>query len=255
MSPRLNAYLAQTIQASQPSDNSVRVGTVTSLDGTTLKVSINDGEVDTGWLATFTPVVGQTVAVLRESAGWLTIGPILGDATVGDDPGGTTPAGGGVIGAAYWTGGTIATTGATEAAIGGWTAGDTFTFEDGQLYRWDFNYGYYDAAGTAHLIDFRLRKGFGTGGANPVLGTWRRNTTAGMGAQVQMASAHGFIKNVSGSTVASAVGATIQRVFTVGAAGNVSYYGDATYRMDLVVSHVGAVTSNPTLAAFANAIT
>lgn len=252
-SPRMNAYLAQAIQASQPSDNSVRIGTVVSLEGTTLKVEINSGTVETGWLSTFTPQVGQTVAVLRESAGWLTIGPILGAATESEEA--ESAAGGGVIGAAYWTGGTVAATGATEAAIAGWTGSDTFTFEPGQLYRWDFNYGLFDSAGTTHLIDFRLRKGFGTGGANPVLATWRRNTIVGMGAQVQMASVHGFVKNATGAAIATAVGATIQRIFTVGAAGNVAYYGDATYRMDLVFSHVGAITSNPTLAAFANAVT
>lgn len=82
MSPTMNAYLAAAITASQPDDNSVRTGTVFSIDGTTLGVEINGGVVPCGYLSNWVPAVGQTVAMMRQGADWLVLGPMGGPAAV-----------------------------------------------------------------------------------------------------------------------------------------------------------------------------
>lgn len=241
-----NAYLAGAIAASQPSDNTLRIGSVVSLDGTTLKVLVNGGTIDAGWLSTFAPQVGQTVAIMRESAGWLVIGPTQGPATPPDAP--VSSGGGGIVGEAYFSGGTTAlAAGGLENIMTAWTSGGNFTFEQGQLYRWNLAFGFYDSAGTAHLCDIRLRKGFSTGGLQ--LAQFRRVTVAGVGASiVQMGYHSGFIKNASGGQVVTPIGVSIQR----GAGtSNVALYGDATFQMVLTLEQVGAVGSYPTLAAIA----
>lgn len=82
----MNQYLAMAIAANSPDDNSVRTGRVVSLDGTTLSVEINGSVAPCGYLATWTPEVGQTVALIRQGADWLVIGPTAGPATVADPP-------------------------------------------------------------------------------------------------------------------------------------------------------------------------
>ena len=76
-----SAYLAQVIQQTQPVDNSIRTGTVYALDGTTLRVLINGGIVEAGYLASVNPKVGQTVAVLQQGADWLVLGAMAGPAS------------------------------------------------------------------------------------------------------------------------------------------------------------------------------
>lgn len=244
--PAMNAYLAQAIQQSQPDDNSLRTGEVFSLDGTTLGILVNGGVVPCGYLATWTPVVGQTVALLRQGADWFVLGPTAGPAS---PPDAVVPSGGGgTVGEAYFSGGTTASAAAgAENIMTAWTAGGTFTFEQGSLYRWKFAFGYYDTAGTAHLIDFRLRKGFTTAGLQ--LAQFRRTTTAGVGASiVQMGYHEGYIKNASGGQVVTAVGASVQRA---AGTGTVALYGDATFQMTLALEHVGTTAALPTLAAIA----
>lgn len=245
-SPRANAYLASAITASQPADNALRIGQVVSLNGTTLKVLVNAGEIEAGYLSTFSPQVGQTVAIMRESAGWLVIGPVSGPATPPDAP--VTAGGGGVVGEAYFSGGTTASAaGGLENIMTAWTGGGTFTFEQGQLYRWNLAFGFYDSAGTAHLCDIRLRKGFSTGGL--LVGQFRRVTVAGVGASiVQMGYHSGFIKNATGGQVVTPIGVSIQRS---AGTGTVALYGDATFQMNLTLEQVGAVSSYPALAAIA----
>lgn len=81
MSPTMNAYLAAAITANQPDDNSVRTGQVVSTDGTTLGVLINGAVVPCGYLSNWVPAVGQSVALIRQGADWLALGPMSGPAS------------------------------------------------------------------------------------------------------------------------------------------------------------------------------
>lgn len=248
--PRMNAYLATAIQAAQPDDNSIRTGVVQSLDGTTLGVLINGAVAPCGYLSNWTPEVGQTVALLRQGADWLVLGPMGGPASPEGTP--VAPSSGSlVVGEAYFTGGTTASAaGGTENIMTAWTRGGTFTFESGLVYRWNFAFGFYDAPATVHLCDMRLRKGFTTAGQQ--LAIFRRATVPGLGANVQMGFHQGYIKNVTGQTVTAAIGASIQRIVGTG---TVAYYGDAAYQMTLSMEQLGTVDRLSTLAATAVAIT
>jgi hypothetical protein len=61
----MNGYLAQVIQQQQPSDNDLRVGTVVADDGGAVRVNVNGGVLDCGYLRSYEPFSGDTVAVLR----------------------------------------------------------------------------------------------------------------------------------------------------------------------------------------------
>lgn len=245
--PEMNAYLATAIAASQPDDNSVRTGTVWSIDDTKLGVLINGAVAPCGYLSTWSPVVGQTVAMMRQGADWLVLGPVGGPASP-SDPDVSTGGGISVVGEAYFSGGTTASAaGGLENIMTAWTGGGTFTFEDAQLYRWRLAFGFYDTSGAAaHLCDIRLRKGFTTAGLQ--LGQFRRVTVAGLANLVQMGYHSGYIKNATGGQVVTAVGVSIQRAT---GAGTVALYGDATFQMNLTLDHIGNVGAHPTLAAIA----
>lgn len=249
--PTMNAFLASAISANQPDDNSIRTGTVSSLDGTTLGVEMNGGVVPCGYLSNWVPQVGQTVALIRQGADWLVLGPMGGPGSPAGTP--VAPAAGTVLtGEAYFTGGTTATAaGGAENIMTAWTKGGTFTFESGMLYRWAFAFGYYDTSGAAaHMCEMRLRKGFSTAGQQ--LAQFRRNTTAGFANIVQMGYHEGYIKNIKGSTVTTAIGASIQRAT---GAGSVAYYGDGNYHMTLSMEQLGTVDRYSTLATIAVGIT
>jgi ABC-type sugar transport system substrate-binding protein len=79
--PQMNAYLAGVIQQTMPDDNTIRTGEVVSIDGLTLGVLVNGGVIPCGFLATFTPQINQTVALLRQGADWLVLGPTAGPAS------------------------------------------------------------------------------------------------------------------------------------------------------------------------------
>lgn len=246
---RGNAYLASVIQQTQPEDNAIRTGTVVSIDGLTLTVSVNGGNVPCGFLSTWTPVVGQTVALLRQGADWFCLGPTAGPASPPETTV-TTGSGASIVGEAYFSGGTTASAaGGLENIMTTWTGGGTFTFENGVLYRYNFAFGFYDTAGTAHMCEMRLRKGFTTGGLQ--LAQFRRATVPGFASIVQMGFHQGYIKNASGGQVVTAVGASIQRA---SGTGTVAYYGDATFHMTLSLEQVGPVTSYPVLSAIATEI-
>lgn len=245
--PQMNAYLAGIIQQSLPEDNAVRTGQVMSLDGTTLGVLINDAVVPCGYLATWTPRVGETVALLRSGADWLALGPTQGPAS---PPESARLTGRGIVGTAYFTGGTTSTSAGAENIMTTWTDSDLFVFDPDQLYRWAFRFGIFDSNGVVHLGDLRLRKGFTTAGLQ--LAQWRRTTTPGLAGIVQASDAWGFIKNVTSGRIETTIGASVQRS---AGSGNLSYYGDATYRMELVLEHVGRVSDHPRITATAVAIT
>jgi hypothetical protein len=243
-----DAYLAQVIQQSQPDDNSIRTGTVVSIDGLTLTVLVNGGNVPCGFLSIWTPQVGETVALLRQGADWFCLGPTAGPASPPEASLSTTSSGQ-VVGSAYFTGGTTATSGGAENIFTAWTNTTGFTFEPAQIYRWDFAFGYYDTGGTAHMCDMRIRKTFST--ASQQLGIWRRTTTPGFNGIVGMSNAWGHIKNETGANVTADLAPSMARA--AGAA-SVAYYGDVSYICVLTLRHLGRATDHPVLTATAYAI-
>lgn len=245
---RGDAYLASVIQQTQPDDNSIRTGTVVSIDGLTLTILVNGGNVPCGFLSIWTPEVGQTVALIRQGADWFCLGPTAGPASPPEAT--LTSTGSGlVVGSAYFTGGTTATSAGAENIFTAWTSTTGFTFEPAQIYRWEFAFGFYDNAGTAHMCDMRIRKTFTT--ASQQLGIWRRNTTAGFNGIVGMSNAWGHIKNETSTAKTADLAPSMARA---AGAGSVSYYGDATYTCVLSLRHLGRATDHPTLTATAYAI-
>jgi hypothetical protein len=245
--PAMNAYLAGIIQQSMPDDNTIRTGQVVSIDGLTLTVLVNGGNVPCGFLSIWTPRVGETVALLRQGADWFCLGPTAGPASPPEVTV-TTGGGGSVVGEAYFSGGTTASAaGGLENIMTAWTGGGTFTFEQGNLYRWSLAFGFYDTSGAAaHLCEIRLRKGFSTAGLQ--LGQFRRTTAAGHASLVQTGYHSGYIKNASGGEVVTSVGVSIQRAT---GAGTVALYGDATFQMNLTLEHIGSTSAFPVLSAIA----
>lgn len=56
-----------------------RVGTVTVVAGTTVTVAVSGAEVVVdGYLASYSPVVGHIVFLLREDSSWVLLGQIIG---------------------------------------------------------------------------------------------------------------------------------------------------------------------------------
>lgn len=246
--PTMNAYLAQAIQASQPDDNSMRTGEVFSIDGTTLGILVNGGVVPCGYLSIWTPQVGETVALIRQGADWFVLGPTAGPASPPETP--TSSSTGQVVGSAYFTGGTTASSAGAENIFTAWTATTGFSFEPAQIYRWDYAFGFYDNAGTAHMCDMRIRKTFTT--ASQQLGIWRRNTTPGFNGIVGMSNAWGHIKNETSGIVSADLAPSMARA---SGAGSVAYYGDANYICVLTLRHLGRAADHPVLTATAYAIT
>jgi hypothetical protein len=63
---------AQAVHAAMPSDNELRIGTVATISP--LTVNFQGQPVACGKLASYVPVIGDTVAVLRQDATWLVLG-------------------------------------------------------------------------------------------------------------------------------------------------------------------------------------
>jgi hypothetical protein len=236
---RGDAYLAQVIQQTQPDDNSIRTGTVVSIDGLTLTVLINGGNVPCGFLSIWTPQVGQTVALIRQGADWFCLGPTAGPASPPEATLATTSTGL-IVGTAYFTGGTTASSAGAENIFTTWTATTGFTFEPAQIYRWEFNFGFYDTASTTHVCDMRLRKTFST--ASQQLGIWRRHTSAGLAGLVTQSNAWGYIKNDTSTDKTADLAPSIARAF---GGGTVAFYGDSIYVTSLVLRHVGRTADMP----------
>jgi len=78
--PAIDPYLARAMQQALPPDNAIRVGTLYANDGGSVRVQINGGVVQAGYLQSYVPQVGDTVAVVRQDAGWLVFGSLYGDA-------------------------------------------------------------------------------------------------------------------------------------------------------------------------------
>jgi hypothetical protein len=191
--------------------------------------------------------VGQTVALLRQGGDWMVLGPLAGPASPPEQS--VSTPGGGIVGSAYFTGGTTATSTGAENIFTTWTSTTGFTFEPGQIYRWDFSFGFYDGAGTAHMCDMRLRKTYTT--ASQQLGIWRRTIPAGFNGIVGQSNAWGHIKNDTGTVKSADLAPSMARAT---GASSVSYYGDATYHCVLTLRHLGQTVDHPTLTATAYAI-
>lgn len=78
--PSIDPYLAQALTAALPPDNAIRTGTLYAIDGGTVRVLVNGGIVQAGYLTSYEPRVNDTVALVRERAGWLILGSLYGDA-------------------------------------------------------------------------------------------------------------------------------------------------------------------------------
>lgn len=63
---------AKAIMEAMPSNNEMRISTITSISP--LQISVQGGEVTAGKLASYAPIIGDTVAVLRQDATWLILG-------------------------------------------------------------------------------------------------------------------------------------------------------------------------------------
>jgi hypothetical protein len=65
---------------SVPPDNAIRTGQVFAIDGGTVRVLVNGGVVQAGYLTSYVPRVNDTVALVRQDAGWLILGSLYGHA-------------------------------------------------------------------------------------------------------------------------------------------------------------------------------
>lgn len=70
--------LPAAIEGAQPTDNTIRVGTVRTIVNKLVQVEIGGGLVPAGYLGSYVPAVGHTVAVVRQDASWLILGVIQG---------------------------------------------------------------------------------------------------------------------------------------------------------------------------------
>lgn len=71
--------LPDAIQNALPPDDKLRIGVVTSVHPTT--VNIEGTDVPVGFLSSYTPIVGDVVAVLRQDQTWLGLGRTTDPAT------------------------------------------------------------------------------------------------------------------------------------------------------------------------------
>lgn len=78
--PSIDPYLALAMQRAVPPDNAIRTGRVFALDGGAVRVEVNGGLVDAGYLTSYVPRLNDTVALVRQDAGWLVLGSLYGDA-------------------------------------------------------------------------------------------------------------------------------------------------------------------------------
>lgn len=78
--PAIDPYLARAMQQALPPDNAIRVGRLAADDGGSVRVEVNGGIVQAGYLQSYVPKVNDTVAVVRQDAGWLVLGSLYGDA-------------------------------------------------------------------------------------------------------------------------------------------------------------------------------
>lgn len=63
-----------------PPDNEIRTGQVAAIDGGSVRVLVNGGVVPAGYLTSYVPRVQDTVALVRQKAGWLVLGSLYGSA-------------------------------------------------------------------------------------------------------------------------------------------------------------------------------
>lgn len=77
--PRIDPYLAQVMASSRPPDNALRTGVLYQVDGALVNVLVDGGVVPAGYVSSYLPRVGDTVALMRQDASWLILGAIGGD--------------------------------------------------------------------------------------------------------------------------------------------------------------------------------
>jgi hypothetical protein len=71
--------LAHQTQKAVGISNGMRTATVTAVAGQVITISVAGGSISSGvgYLASYTPVVGDTVAVFRQDSSWLVLGKVL----------------------------------------------------------------------------------------------------------------------------------------------------------------------------------
>jgi len=71
--------LPRQVQKTAGPGNGMRTATVAAVNGTTVTLSITGGKISSGvgYLASYTPTVGDTVAVFRQDSSWLILGKIV----------------------------------------------------------------------------------------------------------------------------------------------------------------------------------
>jgi len=74
----------EDVHGAQPPDTGVRIGTVTSLNATTVVVSVAGVAISCGFVDPGALEVGQPVAILRGSASWLALGSVSASAAPSD---------------------------------------------------------------------------------------------------------------------------------------------------------------------------
>ena len=73
---------AAQIQKTAGIPNGMRTAVIAAVSGTTITISVSGGQFSSGvgYLKSYTPVVGDRVAVFRQDSSWLILGAILGSA-------------------------------------------------------------------------------------------------------------------------------------------------------------------------------
>lgn len=71
--------LAQQTQRAAGIPNGMRTAVVAAVNGSAITISVAGGSITSGvgYLASYTPTVGDTVAVFRQDSSWLILGKVL----------------------------------------------------------------------------------------------------------------------------------------------------------------------------------
>lgn len=162
--------LAFVTQQVSPSDNGIRTGTVFSVDLATTRATVYVGgtPMELQYLnREYPPVVGDTVALVRQDASWLVLGSIAGEPVRRN----------GIVGAGVSSTTTTLTSGvvngSAEVAVTDWVQEPGFTAVPGRYYRvmWEGRTFVSGASITLAFGQVRLREGSAST-TNPVLANW-----------------------------------------------------------------------------------
>jgi hypothetical protein len=161
-----------------------------------------------------------------------------------------TSLGRGGKGANTSTAGTVATATTTEVAVASasWSNEPTITFVNGRLYEVYVAGGFHDASGAiSALATVRVRKGAQSTAGTQLVFIKVEHAT-GLNGNVRSFSHIGYVKNTSGSNVATKLSLTLEKNV---ASTSVHLYGDANIPLIVAVKDIGDTTANAELASIA----